>query len=1596
MVFLSDNSASNWNLSANTNQLCPLLKETLHNLEQTKKNDELSRFKWILKLLRDSEEAHLAESLSPDELEGSIELLLDHISRFTETGEPQIGIHNTVPDNNPLPFTMVSIVLPKLPFIVDSSVEWLSGESIETHHLFHGALSSELFDNSVGFERSPFLITLFIEKQSRDSIKQLTRDLENLTDDLLASVEDSPDMLEKTRELRDQITQNPSESPPIHNNSEVIKDFLNYLMDDHFVFLGYFQTRDRDKKTYPSRLGLCRAELDMDLTAVDPTRSDHENPPLLEFYKTNLESRVYRRECLDAVILNKPDQTERTHVFLGLLTNRVLSEPAVQIPLLHEKFETIVDRQELSEHTHSYRDYYTIYNSMPKDLLLMSDVENIIEDLTSILSVRGERTFKLRARPTSLQQGLSVMILMEQDRFSGEVRKKMQSALEEELEAHSINYQLSLGTGGLARLHFDLITDHLRPEDITYEDLEDRLFNMTRTWDDHFRSELRDRHEHDRVQELFDRYSEGFGDEYRASVRPHQAVRDAEKLDELLNHPERAPLVDFATKNQTDETRLVLFHSEKLSLNETLPILSNHGFQVEEQSTFTVQAEESEIHLHLFQLTDNSGNQLDLSEKDALISSLRGVLRGWYRNDELNTLVHQESLSARMVNVLRLYKNYFHQLVPAIKMETINRTLVRYPQYSSRLVKFFEAKFDPDKEFEDRSRIVREHRNSIAEDLEEISERTPYQILRQMLDFLETTVRTNYFQTDYPEANFETPETFNENHKSYISVKIASGQLTERVESSVQFEIFVYSPLMEAVHLRSGEIARGGIRWSNRRDDYRTEIADLMETQQKKNALIVPVGAKGGFILKEEYLPNDSSLGEQARIQYTTFMRGLLDLTDNVVKGEVVTPPNLVTYDGDDPYLVVAADKGTATFSDLANSIARKYDFWLDDAFASGGSKGYDHKEVGITARGGWECVKRHFRELGRDISSEPFTVSGIGDMGGDVFGNGMILSDRIRLVAAFNHRHIFLDPDPDPEQSFSERKRLFEADQSGWNYYNTDYLSEGGGIYDRNASIITLEDPALDLLNLDTKQVAPDKVIRAILTANVDLLWNGGIGTYIKSSEESNAEVEDPQNDPFRVNSNQVRADIIGEGGNLGITQPGRVELAQNGVKLNTDFIDNSGGVDLSDREVNLKILLQKSIELDEIEQKERDGYLEEYEGHAINGVLNDNYRQSATISLEVLHSDQNLEDVRSLLHALEADGYLDRSREHLPDDQALDDRKRAGEGLTRPEASILLSVVKQALYRESLKDSWPETTILKPFLKQYLPNQAPKSLSQGVDNHHLKKNIALTELVNYAVDSVGYTFFYRLRDQLGTDLKNVLKAFQTADYFSEGMKIRKKIFQQDDKLDANVQYEAWSTLTDRVGHLVSWLIDTINESIVYEGFQNRMRDALSERFETVRETLRPPQDEYYQQIREKWVEKGFPSELGHQLARVSYLVPALEVILVHQNQEDREFRELSETYFELGQLLNVDWIIRQVYERESMSRWDELAFRSLGVEAHNIQRELLNRIIQSGQSLDQFLKQHKNKIQRLNELQYKLAQEETSDFSAYQYMLQRIRSLI
>lgn len=1569
----------------------------LRKLKDEVSDEAFPQYAYLLDQIHDSNESDLIEKTPPGDLIGYLSLLRDDIFNYTTTGTNRIVCTNPNEDNDwSFPFSLINVVVPDYPFVVDSLVEWIGNEGYEIEHTIYHCVDETVFPGASG-DPGAFFVSLLIERIGPEELRRLKGTVEAIVDDITAAVKDFDPMLDRIEAVEARLSSDVYVEREQNYEIETIKEFLDYLVRDHFVFLGSGHVpagHDGSEPEMTQQLGLLKQDRygPGELPIFRNDNTPRESGSIFSFDKTNLLSRVYRRDRLYCLTIDEYDDGGSLvghDVFLGLLTNRVLTEPAVQLPVLKQTFEKIVDREGLAEHTHEYRDIYSIFNSMPKHLLFMTPLEDLIEDLNTIMDVKGERMFKIRTRPVPDHEGLTMMIIMEKEKFSGDIRKQIQTELEEEFEADHIDYRLSLGEGSMARLHFDIETSRLSPKSGSFEELEQKLFEFTRTWSDRLQetifASVSDKSRRQQLVSLVER----FPDDYRALVDPAVAYQDLENLETLHAGEKSSPLVDMSNVNP-DTTHLMIYSTEKLTLNETLPILSNHGFTVVQQATFDIGIDGTTYHLHLFDVQNADGDPIDLTNrKSKLVRSIHKILVGTYRDDSLNQLILRENLPMEVLDLFRLYKNYFHQLSPAIKLESINRTLFEHSGLAKEFYNFFELKFDPSREVENRHEKLENRKDELQHDLQRIENRTPYQILRSLLNLIDSTVRTSFYQkpddTPSPEASTD-----------YISVKIECSNVDQMPEPRPLYEIFVYSSLMEAVHLRSGKIARGGIRWSDRRDDFRTEVLGLMKTQKVKNALIIPEGAKGGFVLKTEYLNDDKPLQEHAREQYEVFMHAMLDLTDNYRDGHLVTPPNLVIYDEKDPYHVVAADKGTATFSDTANAVAKRYDFWLGDAFASGGSVGYDHKELGITAKGGWECVKRHFRELGKDIQNEPFTVAGIGDMSGDVFGNGMILSDQIKLVAAFDHRNIFLDPAPDPADSFAERKRLFDMEDSSWEDYNTSLISDGGGVYDRNANLLELEPKAVEMLGLSTSEIAPDDLIREILQADVDLLWNGGIGTYIKSSSETHSEVGDPQNDAFRADADQVEASVIGEGGNLGITQKGRIELDRRGVKLNTDFIDNSGGVDLSDHEVNLKILLEESIKQDLIEREDRADVLQSQAEPIVDEVVRDNYEQSGIISLESCCSGDRLKDYRHLIQHLEETIDLNRSVEALPDEQELQDRIRAGESMTRPELAVLLSYTKMDLYNHARQEPWPEPTVIEPFIERYFPDPIVENHGPALTNHRLRKEIALTTLINYCVDSAGCVFFHRLEEELGAGLMKLIRSYLTADKLAGAESIRQQIFDLDNSVPASTQYQAWQSIVDNMAHSVSWLIDTINVSVLSEGFQTEMSRDLNDHFETILETLQPRQASFLNGNIERWNNEGFNQTLSEDLGKLPYLVPALEIILIHQDFEDIDVRELSELYFRLGKTLHIDWVIRQIFEQDAASRWDQFAFRTLGIELHELQRQLLQRLLERNQTLESFKEEHRDTLDRLDNVQRTLAQEQTDRYSAFQYMAQRMRSLL
>ncbi len=1587
----------------------PFLNKVNKLLKDKHSGPPLKELQKLLYTAMDNLPAAFLDNYSPGDFVGFLEFIYEEINKFSSGETEQLKLINPSPETNSWssPFTVVNLVTADLPFVVDSLEANLQQSGLEIQHIFYSRFSysydSQMETTVISPEndgkKSLLLVNLQLNRQNDSGLAKIRQTVEKSLEELKLAVSDFEEMTARARKISELIT---SYQEILPNKKDLLSEarrFLDFVINENFVFLGYREyqlksTEDEQQlKTVPgSNLGILKQERFTDYKEAVPVEELEfrvqervTSRMILTVKKTEAKSHVYRAEQLDHITIKNLDESGNIcgeYQLVGLFTDRVLNEPAVNIPLLRKKFQDLIDRENITKHTHLYRDVYTIYNNMPKHLLFMSPVEDLIEDIRAIVEAYGKTGFKLRARPDAYHQGLTIMVILSRKRYNERIGREIQSELEKEFSPEGLDYRITFGESDFVQLHYYLQTDRRNPKTCSFDELEERLQELSRSWEDRLTELITEKLPEKKGRAVKKIYPEALPDDYQAHVSPETALRDIQNLEKIRKErTTSAPVIDLSLKQDSpEESQLIFYSPERIKLNEIMPMLSNHGLQILEQSTFKTVIEENEYYLHLFLLEEPQEAGVNFERRrDLLLRSIKGVYNEIYRDDLINRLIISRGLSPRSLNLFRLYKNYFHQITPAIKLESINKALIKHDRITAALFRYFEIKFDPDQPLKNRETELQEQKSSIEDRLETIEDRNEHYILSTIFNLLDATVRTNYYQ-----ENCE---------KSYISVKIESATVEEMPEPRPLFEIYVYSTVMEAIHLRHSKIARGGIRWSDRRDDFRTEVLGLVKTQQVKNGLIVPGGSKGGFVLKQEHLSDEQELARHARGQYRIFMDGLLDLTDNLVNGEVKRPEDVLCYDEPDPYLVVAADKGTAQFSDTANEVSAEHDFWLGDAFATGGSTGYDHKELGITAKGAWECVKRHFRELEKDIQNNSFTVVGIGDMSGDVFGNGMLLSRQIKLVGAFNHKHIFINPDPDPDNTFEERKRLYES-ELGWDHYDSSILSRGGHIYKREARTLELSEEARDLLGFEKIEQNPEVVIRALLNLDVDLLWNGGIGTYIKATDEPHSAADDPSNDSCRVDAGEVQASVIGEGGNLGITQKGRIELDRRGVKLNTDALDNSGGVDLSDHEVNIKILLQESIKQGELKEEDRLEVLGKLPDNLIKKVTDNNYRQSGVISLEAHNSERRLDAYRHLLTFLETNYDLNRKVEDLPGESEMLERVESNQGMTRPELAVMLSYAKMYLYDQAKEAEWEHDWAVAPFLEQYFPDLLLDNFPKGLREHPLKKEIALTALINYLVDNCGITFFFRLQEETGASVPAVLNWYLAADRLANAENLREMLREKEQDVSAEVYYTTWWEITKLLNSTVLWLHESVRREWSPRDFTDNFTDKLAQKRQEIMNHLDPERDQRIATKQNAWLEKGLNPEFNEKMSEFYYLLPALDILLVESNT-NAQLEKISSIYFELGSLLNIDWLMNRLLHEHSHDHWQQLATNALSREINTIQRNLVTNLIKSQTSPEDFQQANKATFCQLNSISKELSSDRKLNFPGFQFYVQHLRHL-
>jgi glutamate dehydrogenase len=1260
--------------------------------------------------------------------------------------------------------TVIEIVNDDMPFLVDSVAMEVNRQGLALHLLIHPVLRSirngeHLVAVAAPGESAEGRLESFMHVQvdrQTDAAKlaALEAGIAKVLADVRGAVEDWRPMQARMQHIVKHLEAAPPRLPAAE--LEEGRAFLAWLLEHHFTFLGCRDYvlesvggEDVLRIVAGSGLGILRERgetISASFATLPPeARRRARVKELLVLTKANSRATVHRPGHLDYVGVKHFDakgEVRGETRFLGLYTHTAYSENPMRVPLLRRKLAEVIQDAGLLPAGYSGKALASILESYPRDELLQISAEDLYRHAMAILQLGERQRLRLLVRQDAYARFVSCLIFVPRERYNTELRVRFQQILTEAFNGASSDFDVDLSASALGRI---LMRIRAKPGEMSarpdLKALERRLVQAMRRWEDDLQAALLERHGEERANQLFRAYGRAFPASYREEYTVREAVGDIEMIEAHAPQPDLSMNLHAPENAEPRTLRFKIYRrGSRVPLSDSLPMLERLGVRVLFEHPHRVEPQgAAPVWVVDFGLMPPAGGVLTLEQVRASFhEAFLGMWSGALEADALNRLVLAAGLSPTQISVLRAYSRYLNQTGSALSLSYLEQALVANPAIAALLVRLFFARFGDDKDGE--ATLATE----IAAALDAVENLDEDRILRSFLAVIQATTRTNFFL-----------------HKPCISFKLDPKRVPGLPEPRPMFEIWVYSPRVEGVHLRGGRVARGGLRWSDRREDFRTEVLGLMKAQMVKNVVIVPVGAKGGFVVKRAPAGDREALMKEAVACYQAFLRGLLDLTDNRVAGKVVPPPGVLRHDGDDPYLVVAADKGTATFSDYANAVAKEYGFWLDDAFASGGSAGYDHKKMAITARGVWESVKRHFRELGMDTQATDFSVAGIGDMSGDVFGNGMLRSRHIKLVAAFDHRHVFLDPSPDPEKSWLERQRLFGLPRSSWADYDAKLISKGGGVFARSAKSIALSAHAGKVLGLEAKALTPNELISAILKAPVDLLYNGGIGTYVKSSRQPHAEVGDRANDAIRVNGAELRCKVVAEGGNLGFTQLGRVEYALNGGRINTDAIDNSAGVSCSDHEVNIKILLGAAVRDGKLDGVQRDRLLADMTEEVAALVLRDNYFQTQSLSVSSTLAASLLDTQERFIRSLEKAGRLNRAIEYLPNEEEFAERRTAKQGLTTPERAVLLAYAKIALNEELVASDVPDDPFIGTALERYFPVPLRERFKTEIHAHPLRREIIATHVTNSMINRVGSTFVFRMQEETGSSAPEVVRAY-------------------------------------------------------------------------------------------------------------------------------------------------------------------------------------------------------------------------------------------
>jgi glutamate dehydrogenase len=1511
-------------------------------------------------------------------------------------------------------FTFIEMVNDDMPFLVASVAAAINRHDLAVQITVHPIIrvcrdKSGQIEGVAGATdevgQSESFIRFAIDRESDpQQLKLLEQEIRRVLSDVRIAVRDWKKMSNKMLEASELLELGP---PRVDEDlRQQSRAFLKWLARDHFTFLGYreYELAKTGKKILlktvkGSGLGI--------LSRDDRSRQNTELTPEIQrlirsrdwliLTKANSRSTVHRNAYLDYIGIKVYDENGNVtgeRRFVGLFASAAYSESTRNIPWLQHKIRLVLARAHVDAVAHRGKALLHIIDNYPRDELFNASVQDLARTTVGILNMQDRKRVKIFVRRDTFRRFFSSLVYVPREKYTTDVRQRIEAILKREFAGTSVDSSVQISGSALARVHIMVRTPRDKQPRISIQKIEKEIADSVVSWTDKLRDELGRTLGIDDASRLYRAYSDVFPLGYQEESSPREACSDVSRIEGMLAGGKRRSVELYVPDGcEAGEMHFVIYSfDEPLVLSEVLPILEDMGVNVYTEHPHELKLRSGDsLWIQDYHLRHESGCTLNgAAAAKRFEDCFMQVLADNVETDGLNRLILSAKLNWRQTSLLRCYAKFLLQLGMPYSQAYMENVLVSHAGLVGLLVEQFELYFDPSLSNGKRESGLLTKEQAIRRAVSKARNVDEDRILAAFAGAVKATLRTNYFLTESDGSL-----------KPCISIKLDSTKLREAPLPRPKFEIFVYSPQVEGIHLRGGDIARGGIRWSDRREDFRTEVLGLMKAQIVKNTVIVPTGAKGGFFPKRLPDGDRDAIFKVAVDCYKTFICGLLDITDNVVGGTVVTPKGVVRRDGEDPYLVVAADKGTATFSDIANEISASYNFWLDDAFASGGSAGYDHKKMGITARGAWGAVQRHFRELGVNIQKEPFTVAGIGDMSGDVFGNGMLLSRNIKLVAAFNHLHIFLDPEPDIKTSFRERQRLFKKPRTNWTDYDDSVISKGGGVFSRRAKTIRLSPETRKLLDTSEKSMQPDKLIQAILQMRVDLLWNGGIGTYVKASNESNSDVGDRDNDSVRIKARRLRCKVIGEGGNLGLTQLARIEFSQAGGRINADFIDNSAGVDSSDREVNIKILLSDVVKNRNMTRKKRNELLASMTDDVAKLVLRSNYLQTQAISMSEVRSVERIDEIARLITNLEKTGLLDRELEYLPLEADIEDRRARKLGFTRPEIAVVLSYAKIDLYNGLIEsgETLEDFLIVDPL--RYFPAVLRRRYKEFIPGHRLSRQILATLIANDLVNRMGPSFVKRVQVDTDANVVTIARAYTIARQICNAGPLLKTIEALDHEIPAPAQVSMMFEISRSLRHACYWLIERYGDELAIESTVDRLRADMQTVYTRTGGVMSAAARERHQKAANEHMARGASEKLANRMSALLLTRPALDMADLATTFKT-DVIEIAKLYSVFNAKLGLYWLHVSAEDLKVDDRWQAIARSRLRDEFFSMRRDLAAQLLsQRGKhklvsAADKWLEDRSEHIGRFKYMIAEMKLRSEIDFATLTVAARELRNLI